>query len=103
MNPNGFFFITNRSTTVGCCMVVADPDNTANFSLEYLSTIPSSIGSGVEQTLLWLALKFCHTQWKSQGGTKGQIILKLSEDYIREHQETVFVPIMTNQFGFTIE
>ena len=55
--PDGFFFLTNRSQAVGCCMVLTTPEKT--FKIEYLSTIPGSIGSGVEQSLILLALKFC--------------------------------------------
>ena len=46
-----------RSQSVGQCMVLYNGNS--EYKIEYLSTLPSSIGSGVEQALIRLALKYC--------------------------------------------
>ena len=49
---DAFFFITARSSSVGCCWVntnlKGENPNEALFSLEYIATIPGSQGTGVE-------------------------------------------------------
>ena len=66
-----------------------------DFDIRYLATIPSSVGSGVEQSLISLALKYC----LAKGGS---VSMSLSEELIREHQEQVFVQLMLNQYAFEL-
>ena len=73
-----------------------------DFKIEFLATIPNSQGTGVEQSLISLAIRYCLiTVPKKLGITDPiNIILCLDEEYIRDHQEKAMVPILTEQFGF---
>ena len=87
--PEGFFFITSRSQAVGCCMVLIDL-NTGRpncYKLEYLATIPSAQGNGVEEALVQLALKYCliTSQKGVQVDSEPEISCAISEEYIRDH------------------
>ena len=40
MDPDGFFFLTSRSSSVGCVMITRRGD--LDFKIEYLATVPGS-------------------------------------------------------------
>uniref|UniRef100_A0A7S3CJJ1 N-acetyltransferase domain-containing protein n=1 Tax=Strombidium rassoulzadegani TaxID=1082188 RepID=A0A7S3CJJ1_9SPIT len=94
-DPSAFFFITYRSQAVGCCMVVRDDPNSLDFKIEYLATVPKSIGSGVEETLVQLALKYILSH---EGEVK--IAVEMENEFLREHQAEVFAPILKANYGF---
>ena len=77
-------------------MVGKSPDSKNTYQLEYLTVVPTSINSGVEQTIIQLALKTVYNEKAFKAGdTIPQIQIHLSEEFIRPHQEQVFVPILT--------
>ena len=96
---DSFFFITARSSSVGCCWVnttaSAENPNEALFTLEYIATIPGSQGSGVEQSLIEMAMRYClivHPKKLNIELDKFsfQIVMNLDQGYISEHLRNVF-------------
>ena len=90
-------------------LCIQQTDSQLAFKIEWLSTIPSSIGSGVEDTLILLALKYCLiTAPKSKLGVseleKSQcrvdILFSLDCEYLRDHQSQLFIPKLIKDYGF---
>ena len=67
-------------------MVLEESPN--SYSIEYLAV--KNQGSGVEQSLILLALKYCLKK-----GKEFTIKVVIKDEFIKKHQEDVFIPILT--------
>ncbi len=54
-DPNGFFFITYRSTAIGLALTLKDDQG---WTIPFLTAIPSHYGKGVENCLLNLVIQY---------------------------------------------
>ena len=75
-------------------MCLVWPTPTCGYEIKHLCSVSSHRGKGVEECLINLALRYC----KSKGAAS--VTITFDEAPIKEYQNSVLKPILTEKFGF---
>ena len=57
-DPDGFFFITYRSSPIGLALALPDTETEGSYKIPFLTAIPKYYGKGVESCLMALVLTY---------------------------------------------